>query len=410
MLLLAVCGALCTFWLARELCPNGPGQPALLAQLLLLVSPLFFAQSMLAQLDGPAMTFTSLALVLFLRNRISWAAAASTGLVLVKETGLVVPLVFFLWLSAERRWRQAAYFIMPAVTLGLWIAVLALRTGHWTGNSDFEQYNLFYPLHPVRLIFAAVRRMYYLLIGSFHWIGAAGILYAWRKSRIFQTPTWCVAWIIVLGQVLLVTVAGGAVLERYLLPIMPILYAAMATGISLWPRRLRLTATGVLLAGLAIANWINPFYPFPYENNLAFADFLELHQEAAAYLTREFPEIAVKTVWPLTLELSRPELGFVARPIPVEPLPNFSPQTLRQVSWRRIRVFAAFSRDWDPPVNLMHYTPLMRLWERYYGESANARRDAVRETVPLPLVASFGRGGQWIDIYAKEITNPVAQR
>jgi 4-amino-4-deoxy-L-arabinose transferase-like glycosyltransferase len=328
ILLLSVCGAFCAFLLARELCLDLPGKPALLTLVLLLASPLFFAQSMLAQLDAPAMLFTSLALVLFLRGRFWWAAAASTRLVLVKETGLVVALVLFLMLAWSRRWRQAACFMVPAAILGTWVSLLALRTGHWAGSAEFERFNVLYPLHPVRLIFAALRRIYYLLVAGFHWIGAAGILYAWRKSRIFHTHQWRTAWLTVLGQVALVTVTGGAVLDRYLLPIIPILYAAMAAGMSLWPRRLRLTATGALLVGLAAANWINPFYPFPYENNLAFSDFLELHQKAAAYLEHEFPKVRVDTAWPLSLELSRPELGFVVRRVPIEPLPNFTPETV----------------------------------------------------------------------------------
>ncbi|MES1260572.1 MAG: hypothetical protein ABUS49_02465, partial [Acidobacteriota bacterium] len=69
MLLLASLGALFTFLLAIELAREAPGTPAFLVLAMLCISPLFFAQSMLAQLDMPAMCFAVLALLLFLQGR-----------------------------------------------------------------------------------------------------------------------------------------------------------------------------------------------------------------------------------------------------------------------------------------------------------------------------------------------------
>jgi hypothetical protein len=399
MLFLAVLGALCAFLLACELCGPVARHPEFLAIALLLVSPLFFAQSMLAQLDAPALLFTSLALWLFLRGKLTLAAAVCVALVLVKETGLVVPLVFGSCLVARRRWREAARFTVPALVLALWIALLEARTGHWTGSAEFQRFNILYPLDPVRLILAALRRLYYLFVSGFHWIGAAAIFYVWKKTWLFQTPAWRVAWLVVLAHILLVTFTGGAVLERYLLPVLPVLYSAMACGISHWQRPLRIVASTALLAGLAAGNRVNPFYPFPYENNLALADFVRLHQSAAEYLGHHYPDTSVFTAWPLTLELSRPELGFVPRRIEVASLPNFAPPTLATVSWDRIRIFVAFSRDWDPPVNPMRYPPLLHFWERSYGQIANVPRDELHRLVPFPLAASFSQSGQWVDIY-----------
>jgi hypothetical protein len=311
----------------------------------------------------------------------------------------VVPLVFGSCLVVRRRWREAARFTVPALALVLWIALLKARTGDWAGSAEFQRFNLLYPLNPVRLILAALRRLYYLFVSGFHWIGAAAIFYAWRKTRMFQTPAWSVAWLVVLAHVLLVTFTGGAVLERYLLPVLPVLYSAMASGISHWRRPVRIVASAALLAGLAAGNWVNPFYPFPYENNLAFADFVRLHQSAAEYLAHYYPGTSIFTAWPLTLELSRPELGFVPRRIAIVSLPNFAPPTLAAVSWDRIRIFVAFSRDWDPPVNPMRYPPLLRFRERSYRQIANVPRDELHRLVPFPLAASFSRAGQWVDIY-----------
>ncbi len=148
MLVLAAFGLLVSLLLAIELLRETRGMPAFLAAALLCLSPVFFAQSMLAQLDAPAMLFTALALLLFLQNRIWAAAAACVVLVLVKETGVVAPLVFGLWLARERRWRDAVWFLAPVGVLGIWIGIVAHVTGHWAGNETFAQYNVYYPLHP----------------------------------------------------------------------------------------------------------------------------------------------------------------------------------------------------------------------------------------------------------------------
>ena len=52
MLILATFGVLAAFLLAVELARGAPGRPAFLATALLCISPVFFAQSVLAQLDA----------------------------------------------------------------------------------------------------------------------------------------------------------------------------------------------------------------------------------------------------------------------------------------------------------------------------------------------------------------------
>src|SRR5271157_3097303 len=134
MLLLASLGILAAFLLAIELLRESRGTPAFLAVALLCASPVFFAQAMLAQLDAPAMLFTALALLFFLQDRIRASAVACVALVLVKETGLVAPLVFAGWLAYERRWREAAWYAAPVMALAGWLGVLKHGTGHWMGS------------------------------------------------------------------------------------------------------------------------------------------------------------------------------------------------------------------------------------------------------------------------------------
>jgi len=406
MLLLAAFGALAAFLLAIELSREVKGAPAFLVAALVCASPLFYGQAMLAQLDAPAMLFTALALLWFLQDRIRLSAAACVALVLVKETGIIVPVVFAAWLAHERRWREVPWFAAPAAALAAWIAALAAATGHWTGNPEFAHYNLYASGHPVRLVTAFLRRLYYLCFANLHWIGAAAILHAWRKSRLFQSRSWRIAWLLLAAHVIMLTVLGGAVLERYLLPVVPILYTAMAAGLSLFGRTRQLVCSLALLAGVGAANFVNPPYPFPYENNLAFTDFVKLQADASDYLQHWYPRARVHTVWPLTAELTQPELGFVSRAMGVKPLPNFTAKALESVDWKEVEVLVVFSLTWDPPFSITRFGPLAGFRRRYYGFEPDVTQDEARALVPLPNEAHFERGGQWVDVYV----NPTAHR
>jgi 4-amino-4-deoxy-L-arabinose transferase-like glycosyltransferase len=399
MLLLAAGAALVSLLLAIELLRDVRGTPAFLAAGLICLSPVFFAQAMLAQPDMPAMLFTTMALWLFLRERIVLAAAACIVLALVKETGIVAPVLFGAWLARERRWRDAAWFIAPVAALGTWIAILFHATGHWTGTAAFADYNLFYPLHPLRLAVNSLRRVYYLFFADLHWIGAFAILFAWRTSRIFRTRDWRVAGSLALAHAATVTLLGGATLERYLLPVLPLLYSAMTAGLSLFPRRPRLICSAALLAGLTAGIIVNPPYPFPYEDNLAFADFVRLQSEAADYLTRWSSSARIATVWPLTVELAHPELGYVDRRIAVDSLPDPTTETLRRLDWRNVQALAVFSRNSDPPLNPLRIEPLRRLWQALFGYTQPATEEEVRRIVPYPVAASWRKNGQWMDIF-----------
>ena len=399
MLLLAAGAALVSLLLAIELLRDARGTPAFLAAGLVCLSPVFFAQAMLAQPDMPAMLCTTLALWLFLRERIVLAAAACVVLALVKETGIVAPILLGAWLVHERRWRDAAWFIAPVAALAAWIAMLFHVTGYWAGTSGFVDYNLFYPLHPMRVAANALRRIYYLFFANLHWIGAFAILFAWRTSRIFSSRNWRIAGSLAVAHAATVTLLGGATLERYLLPALPILYSAMTAGLSLFPRRPRLICSAALLAGLTAGIFVNPPYPLPYEDNLAFADFVRLQSEAADYLSHWYSGAQVATVWPLTVELARPELGYVDRRVAVDPLPDPTAEALRRLDWRKVQALAVFSRNSDSQFSPLRIEPVRRLWQALFGYVPPATEQETRRIVPYPVTASWRKNGQWMDIF-----------
>jgi 4-amino-4-deoxy-L-arabinose transferase-like glycosyltransferase len=398
MLLLASAATLVAFLLAIELCRNVRGAPAFMAVFLLCASPLFFAQAMLAQLDMPAMLLSCLALLLFLQDRIRPAVVVCTALVLVKETGLLMPLLFGGWLFYEKRRRDASWFLIPAAALAAWLVVLAYGTGHLFGNTEFTRYNLYYPFHPVRLVLGLGRRLYYLFFQDFHWIGTVAIVLAWRRG-IFRTRAWRIAWLAVGLHVLFLSAFGGAMLERYLLPVLPIAYAAMMAAVTLFRSPLKIGCQLALLAGLIVGNFWNPPYPFPFENNLAFTDFVELQKTAAAFVEHNCPGERIATVWPLTSALSRPEFGYVNRPVPVRALPDFTARSMDRSDWQQdTRILVLFSRMWEPKWSWTRIELVRDLRRRFYGyEPELTIHDMLRR--PFVPVARWERRGQWVEVY-----------
>jgi hypothetical protein len=407
MLLVASVVVLVAFLLAIELCRNVAGSPAFMAVFLLCASPLFFAQAMLAQLDMPAMLFTGLALLLFLQEKIRLAALACLALVLVKETGLIVSLALGAWLVYEKRLRDAAWFLLPALALGGWLVVLARATGHLFGNSEFTRFNVYYPFHPVRFVLALGRRLYFLFFQDFHWIGTIAILVGWRRG-VFSTRAWRVAWLVIGIHVLFLSLVGGAMLERYLLPVLPILYTAMLAAMSIYPAGLKVACQVALLAGLIAGNFWNPPYPFPFENNLAFTDFVNLQQTAAGFVERNYAGQRVATIWPLTAALSRPEFGYVRHAAPVRSLPDFGARTVDSPDWQRdAHILVFFSRSWEPEWSWTNITLVRKIWRHFYGYEPDLSLSEMRQR-PFTPVAHWVRRGLWIGVY-EVTTGTVAQ-
>jgi len=322
------------------------------------------------------------------------------ALVMVKETGLVVPAIFGAFLWFEKRRREALWFLLPLVPLGLWLLALDRATGHLFGNAAFTEYNVFYPLHPVRLGLALMRRLYFLFAGTGHWIGTVAVIYAWRRAKLFRTRAWRVAAWIFAVHVLLVSVLGGAVLERYLLPVLPFVYIAFAQALWTYPPRWRIVSTLGLAAALVIANFVNPPYPFPWENNLAFTDFVKLHAEAAHYLERHYPDKTVATMFPLSSALRRPEFGYVSRPVRVREVYDYSTSNIAPLARENIEIVAVYSVTWDP-WGLMDQPSWIGLLKRYYGYAGAVKPDELRALLGVQLVARWQRHGQWVEIYRR---------
>jgi 4-amino-4-deoxy-L-arabinose transferase-like glycosyltransferase len=407
MLLLAAAGVLFTFMLAVRLCRTSSGFPAFTAVLLLFCSPLFYTQSMLAQLDMPAMVFTCLALFLFIEKRYAAAAIACTVLVMMKETALTTPAVFGACLLLEQRRREAMYFLAPAIAVALWLAYLAAVTGHLFGNPEFTHYNVAFQLHPVRLALTVIRRVYYLFFDNFHWIGTVAIVVAGRKTTIFHNREWAIVAAVFVAQALAVTVLGGAALERYLLAVLPLFYVAAAAAFTTLKQRLRRIATVAMSAGLFASLFIPHVFPYPYENSIAVVDFVRLQQQASEFIESQQSGKTVASAWPFPDALRRPEFGYVTAPIRARGLDNFDPATVLTLKANPVDVLVLYSRTWEPPHSVIHLGFVRQLLTKYYFYQPQITGAQVEAELGMIRVARFDRRGQWVEVYVRTSTPDV---
>jgi len=400
-------------------------ETALWACLLLALSPLFFAQSSLAFLDLPAALTTTVAVWALLRRRMAWFAVAASLSVLTKETAIViVPVALaFAW-RARKDLRKSdwLWLVTPVLPLGVWAVYYHHVTGFWTGNPQYLQYNLYSTLEPGRIAISLLRRLYQVFIAGFNWLLVVVALlgYRWmkraraRKDGNGARPNDAMTggarsefFFLSIGltivDIAMLSSVGGAVLPRYLLPMFPCFYLALTLLVEALPRRAMQIAL-VLITACFVASWFfNPPYPFAYENNLAYADFIHLHQQAAEWLVAQPGDPRILTAWPATDELDHPELGYVKKPLRVVGVRGFTPQDFRKVSAGSFDLLYLYSRKWDPPNNWLRRFPLIARTDEYSPPIA-PRFLAFR--FQLRLLATFRGHGQWVRIYAKQQSPP----
>ena len=418
MILVAAATIVALYALARRVAAR---EVAIWSAVLLALSPMFFAQSSLVYLDLPAALFTALAVLALLDGRVLMFAVVASLAVLTKETAVV--LLPVAWLYAWKRSRAGQVpplpktwlaLVTPLVPLVAWTLYYRHVTGFWTGNAEYLQYNLYSTLDPGRVFWSLLRRLYEVFIGGFNWLLVAGaVLGVWRgtvrgshrgtETQRHQGNLFFLAAGLGVMYLLMLSLVGGAILPRYLLPIFPIFFLVATVLVWRLPKIVAHSLCGATLACFVAAWFINPPYPFPYEDNLSYADFIRLHQQAAQFLESRSANERILTAWPATDELARPFLGYVRKPLRVVPLPGFTPGEFNGVPAESFDVLYLYSRKYEPPENwLVRFPYFQKVQERYFDYAPQTPEETLVARYRLRLLAEFERRGQWVRIFRRE--------
>src|SRR5260370_7542838 len=120
-----------------------------------------------------------------------------------------------------------------------------------------------------------------------------------------------------------VSLLGGAVLTRYLLPVYPLV---IMIGMSTLYRRIlrwQWAAAGIIIL-FVLGLFFDPPYRIAPEDNLRYRDFVQLHYGAARFLERHERDSTILTAWPVHYELTKPYLGYVSLPFTILSLRDFT--------------------------------------------------------------------------------------
>jgi hypothetical protein len=200
------------------------------------------------------------------------------------------------------------------------------------------------------------------------------------------------------------SVIGGAVLARYMLPVVPLVILVCVSTI--WRRLPAWKAViGVIALAFVSALFVNPPYGFSPEDNLAYRDYIRLHQRAETFLQERYPHARVLTAWPASDELTRPYLGYVPSPTQVVKIEDFSAEQVLSAADVRSRfdVALVFSTKYQPQRTMFEHWPRWQEWKsRYFGYHVDLTPEVAASILGGNVVYIERRRGQWVGIIEME--------
>ncbi len=437
MLMIAAFGLVGVYRLAK-LVANVP--VAVAATALTAIYPVWFAQSSLAHLDVAAAAFTFWGLASYLQDH-RWRAVVFFALAgISKETAIVAPLVLFAWerIALGRFWKprmgsgdtvwyvsslapfervswlRSLSLLVSALPLAAWFIFHRVRTGVFFGNPEFFRYNVSATADPLRFVLALVQRFWHAFgyENLFVLTIAAGMAMLYsplreslavsgaaisEERRRISIPVQIVFGLLILAYIFMLAVVGGAVIARYMLPVVPLV---IIVAVSTLRRRVRWWPWAIvaIVATFVLALLVNPPYRIAPEDNLTYADYVRLHKQASDVISQKYADARVLTAWPASDELTRPWLGYVSRPIRVLRIDNFSlPQMqLAAQEASQFDLVYVFSTKYEPARPMFGSPFWRRLQERFFDYHQDIPPQLAARMLGGRIVYEASRDGEWV--------------
>lgn len=379
----AALGILAVYRLARTFV-NVPAATAV--ALLTALYPVWFAQSTLAHADifAAAATLWALALLARREPNVATAVACFCIAALCKETAVVTPVAIACWeavlcLRAQPANRKplsqrTAALLLPIAPLMLWYLYHWHKTGYIFGNPEYLRYNAQGTFHVARIAYALAERFWHIAGHMELFVPAIITLALWLLPVLpdvepaSRTPRILLI-VVFVANLIAFSFLGGALLTRYLLPLYPLV---LLFHVSFWQRRTRYWPCAAAVTAVAfVIGWTAQLpYRFAAEDNLSYRDAIVIEQQAIAALLAHNSKPIVLTAWPVSDYLSKPELGYVTRPVRVIAVEDFSLDPLLQARSHDGYDSALLFSLKDPPATA--HGPLSRMFERtnqrYFGD------------------------------------------
>ena len=301
------------------------------------------------------------------------------------------------------RSKYAAYYLAPFAVLAIWFLALWRTTGHIFGDPGFTQYNTLYSLNPVRASLTLLRRLYYLFLDDFRWVGTLAILFAWKRERLFRDAALenrlvlhrgaCTA-----GQPAWEAPSWSAICcpcFRSSISRMAAAFAALRSALA--HHRRCSPRPWDLLAGL----FRQPAVSVALREQSRDGGFRRAASLRRAVSRKIYPEKTIYTAWPLTQALRDPAFGYVDRKLSAVETSDLRLSTLNAINPKGVGVLVLYSRTWEPDWGVLQWAPVRDFLQRFYEYERQMTPAEVRKHFGLIPVRRWTRRGQWIEIYAR---------
>lgn len=401
------------------------------------IYPIWFAQSSLAHADIFAAACSLWGLVYILPERehnpraaALWFAAAA----LSKETAIVIPFtllaakVFSVFRSSKpervRLLRESAWLASCALPVAAWYGWHYAKTGFLFGNPEFLRYNAESNFDLLRFLAAFGHRILHLTAHMNMFVPVlmtlAALMLAPRPDAdgnpraAIPRPTLHLIFLLLLANALFFSVLGGALLTRYLLPMYPLVLLIAVTAfyrrIPYW-HGVAVFSAAAFVVGL----FVSPPYGFAPEDNLAYVHVVRLHLSGIEQLQRRYSGATVLTAWPMSDELTRPELGYVKQPWDVVRIEDFTAGQIQIAAQEADRYSAAlvFSTKYDPPSGIFTLGTRSRsLDERFFGLHHDLQPETIAKILGGDLTWKREDDGMWVALirFNRQVEANVRQK
>jgi hypothetical protein len=419
--------------------------------------PVFFTQSSMAHLDMMAAAFTLWGLAMYVEHRSIATLVFFSLAPLAKETAIVTPMALLAWellcrvlipparapsssadLAGTRRppaedsrrtslclypgTGHALSFLLCPIPLLLWLAYHHHRTGFYLGNPEYLRYNLQATLNPLRVLLAFLIRLWHVFGYLNLFLLTLGALFAITRAPLHESDgtlrpriainVQLVFAVVLFANVLAESLLGGAVLARYMLPVVPLV---ILVCVSTMRRRIRQWAwlVAIVCAAFVLQLFVPPPYRIAPEDTLLYRDYILLHKRAADRLSAKYPHARILTAWPASDELTRPFLGYVKQPLSVLRIENFSALEMERASHAtdQFDVAYVFTTKWEPPHPLFRNLLLGKpLQERFFDYHEDLPPQLAADILGGRIELYQNRSNEWTALISIEKIENAASR
>ncbi|MDD5731059.1 MAG: glycosyltransferase family 39 protein, partial [Candidatus Omnitrophica bacterium] len=317
-----------TLWFTYKLgCYIADRTVGIYSSLLLLASPLFFTQSAMLTRDVFFTAFSTMAVYYTVRGRLRGYLFAAACAVLTKASAIALIALcsahFFSRYDKNQRIKILLFALSPVLLYAAWACLYKIRFGSFIPKMHIGYVDLNFSMIISRLI----QRSKALFLDDFKWLlvsfSSAAICFnprvrlkprQWGALKFFA--------VFIAGFLLFFAVIRSDV-PWYLLFLYPVIFVSSLTIIyHLWIRRY---AWQSLLAATVAAAFVSSWYTGRTDLShgaligakMNYLDLVYADKQAMRFLEDNYGNDAILAVWPQSLEMSFPLLGYVSKPLNV---------------------------------------------------------------------------------------------